>query len=66
MKKEKFDNERVQTIINNEGIGYAVQHYCGHKDIADPEISKAWKKAAKALNHLEDLVKEKVKEEFFG
>lgn len=39
-------------VIENEGIGYAVQHYIGAEAFKDPETRRMWAAADKALTDL--------------
>jgi hypothetical protein len=55
MADKKFTNHDVKVIINNEGIGYAIQHYCSYKDIKDKQMSDLWKQARNILIKIEKL-----------
>jgi len=46
----------ARRIIDNEGIGYAVLHYCTEKHFEDKEVRKLWKKARLALEKLNKFV----------
>jgi len=49
----KYSNKRARQIINQEGIGYAVQSYCSAEEFKDPQTVYLWKKAYEALESLE-------------
>jgi len=48
-----LSNKRARQIINQEGIGYAVQSYCAAEDFKDPQTVLLWQKAYEALESLE-------------
>lgn len=52
----KTNGEAVD-IIENEGLGYAVQHYISGDAFADPKTARLWNDADRALatlvTHLE-------------
>jgi len=52
-----YSNKRARQIINQEGIGYAVQSYCSAEDFKDPQTVLLWQKAHDALNSLEFYLK---------
>lgn len=54
----KRGNEEVKAIIEDEGLGYAVQSYMDEDSIEDPELAKAWKEARAALDKIEELLKD--------
>jgi hypothetical protein len=45
-------NEEARLIIENEGVGYAVQHYISGDEFKDPKTAKLWNAADNALNKL--------------
>lgn len=49
-------NGDAADIIENEGMGYAVQHYCDGDYFKDPETARLWAEAADALNALQQYV----------
>jgi len=51
-------NKRARQIINQEGIGYAVQSYCYAEDFKDPQTVLLWQKACDALNELENYLEQ--------
>jgi hypothetical protein len=52
MEREKYTNGDAMNILDNEGVGYAVQHYCSGCDFKDPETAKLWTAADHALTTL--------------
>ena len=51
-----LDNHEARQIIENEGIGYAVQSYIDGDEFKDPETRKLWNEADKALSDLESYL----------
>ena len=50
------DNHRAFITIENEGIGYAVDGYCGPDGFLDPETRRLWKQAGDALSELQSYL----------
>jgi hypothetical protein len=55
MGKRKTLDE-MRDIVESEGIGYAIQHYISHEDVA-PEIADAWQRAASAMDDIEQALR---------
>lgn len=55
---KKYTNKQVAEIVENEGLGYAVQHYMSSEDIKDKELAKQWEVAKGALNTITNILKE--------
>jgi hypothetical protein len=51
MEKE-YTNGDAADIIEDEGLGYAVQHYCSADSFKDPVTAELWDAADKALTAL--------------
>jgi len=51
-------NEEVADVVENEGIGYAIQDYMDHKRIADKKLAKLWKEAGEKLDAITDILDE--------
>lgn len=49
---DPYTNGEVVEIIENEGLDYAVRHYCDADSIKDPETSALWAEAAGSLDRL--------------
>lgn len=49
---DTYTNGDLVDIIENESLGYAVQHYLGAEHIEDRETAKLWKAADEALGAL--------------
>lgn len=47
-------NTDAVDIIENEGIGYAVLHYCDADNFIDPKTQLLWKSAELALKDLQE------------
>ncbi len=56
----KLSNARAAQIINNEGIGYAVQSYIRGSEFSDPITVELWNSADNALCLLEEYLKEEI------
>lgn len=50
-------NKEALDRLEQEGTGYAVQHYTDGKEYLDPNTRILWKKAGDALNELERYLK---------
>ena len=48
-EEEKQSNFKAAYILEYEGDGYAVMHYCDGSDFADPVTTKLWEEAKAAL-----------------
>lgn len=53
---ETLTNNDAVDIINNEGIGYAVQHYCRSSSFKNPHTRELWNAAYISLKNLEDYL----------
>lgn len=51
-----LSNDEAKSIIENEGIGYAVQSYISGDEFKDPETRRLWNEADKALSDLESYL----------
>jgi len=54
----------AKRTLDNEGTGYAVQHFCSAYDFKDPQIIALWENACNILNKLESYVDSKLDEDF--
>jgi hypothetical protein len=61
---EPKSNDEALDILNREGTGYAVQHYCSSEVFFDAKTRELWKVAGDALGalerHLEDATGRKL------
>jgi hypothetical protein len=56
MRKEPFPLDYVASKLDNEGVGYAIQHYFGRNlDSESDELNKAWREAFDALEKVKSL-----------
>ena len=55
--KKGYSNDEVADIIENEGLGYAIESYLGYKDIDDPKLAKAWKQAEDAISKIQKILR---------
>ena len=58
MAKRKFSISEIAGIIENEGLGYAVQHYMSGSSIKDEDLADMWDRARELLNEIEEYVEE--------
>ena len=57
MDKAKEDRDYAKSIIDEEGIGYAVTCYCGSNAFEyDDKLRMLWSNARKALEDLAEYV----------
>lgn len=49
---DKYTNGDAAAIIENEGLGYAVQHYTSGDQFKDPVTAALWNAADKSLTAL--------------
>jgi len=54
MKKDTLQD--VARIVENEGIGYAVQHYMSGDTIENDHLRKLWKECAVLLDEIDDIL----------
>lgn len=52
----ELSNKKAKQIIDNEGVGYAVQHYIDGSEFSDPQTVKLWNKACSSLDDLEEYL----------
>jgi len=48
----KMTNDDIKDIIENEGLGYAIESYLSWQHIEDKELAKQWKIAGDAMNKI--------------
>jgi hypothetical protein len=48
----KYTNGDAVDIIENEGLEYAVRHYCDAGSFKDPQTVRLWDKAEESLTNL--------------
>jgi hypothetical protein len=57
-KKNLLSLERINDIIEMEGLAYSIQNYVSAEEIADPELRQAWADAKEALDAIEGILAE--------
>ena len=57
MPEPEYTDGDAVDIIENEGIAYAVQHYCDGWYFKNEETAALWTRADKALSELEAHLK---------
>jgi len=48
--------EQVASYVDNEGLGYAIQHGLSAERIADPELARLWAEAKTALDGVDSYL----------
>lgn len=54
--EREYTNRDAAEIIDNEGLDYAVRHYCDGKYFKDPITAALWDKAALNIQKLVDYL----------
>ena len=52
----KMSNEEINELIDEEGLGYAIQSSLSWKNIEDPKLAKAWREASDAMSKVENIL----------
>ena len=63
MSRKKYNNKEVATIIELEGLDYAIQSYLSPSDIKDKKLAAFWQQAFDALNAIEAYLEPHIEEE---
>lgn len=53
MNNKQLTNKQVKSIVESEGLGYAVQSYMNGSKIKDLELAKMWDECANLLRKIE-------------
>jgi len=56
MEERRYTNKQVASIVDNEGLDYAIQNYMGASAIIDPVLAAAWTAAKEALDAVEKII----------
>lgn len=56
IEKGEYTNCDAVSIIENEGLDYAVRHYISGDYFADPETQKRWNAAEEAITALTEYL----------
>lgn len=59
---KKYTNEELYWIVQDEGLGYAIQHYLNHESIEDTMLAEKWKQCSKLLTEIDDILEESAPE----
>jgi len=51
-----MNNKEVAEYVENEGLGYAVQHGVRSDSFEDEELKKLWTDAERLLNAIENIL----------
>lgn len=57
---KKFTVLGVAQIIENEGLGYAIQHYMRGKDIADPKLAAMWDECRDLMDEIDRMCQREI------
>lgn len=58
MAKRKVSVSEIASIIESEGLGYAIEGYISSDQIADSDLADMWERAAAVLAEITDYVEE--------
>jgi hypothetical protein len=58
MAKQKHSVSEIAGIIENEGLGYAIQSYISASSIKDEDLADMWARATELLNEIEAYVED--------
>lgn len=53
MDEPLYSNSEVFALIENKGIGYAIQDFLGADRIQDEDLAQMWADAKELLNYIE-------------
>lgn len=53
---KKYNLAQVKSIIEQEGLDYAIQSYMGHERIEDARLAALWKQAKEVLDGIEEML----------
>lgn len=56
LTEAKKTDDEIKDIIENEGLGYAIQSYLSWKHIENKELAKWWKEASVAMSKIESIL----------
>jgi len=62
----KYTDGDAVDIIESEGMGYAVEHYCDGSNFESEETAKLWDAAQSALNDLRKHLERQTGREVYG
>ncbi len=57
----KLSNQEVADEIANKGLWSCITNRIGHRNIEDPKLARAWRRAEKILNTMENQISRLVK-----
>jgi hypothetical protein len=57
MAERKYSKEEVRDIVENEGLGYAIQWYMSAAYVEDEDVAFHWAEAKKHLDAIDKLLK---------
>ena len=60
---DKMSTEDVFYKVENEGLGYAIQHYMSGKDIEDPALAAMWDECKVLLDKISAYLEAAVEDE---
>lgn len=52
----KYSINEVAAIIENEGLGYAIESYCSPSSIRDEDLSNMWEEARDLLIRIQEYI----------
>ena len=51
-----YSNDELRDIVENEGLGYAVQDYVNPEFIEDQDLREKWEQAKNLLDEIEEAL----------
>jgi len=58
MARQKHSVSEIAGIIENEGLGYAIQSYISPSSIKDEDLADMWERARELLNEIQEYVED--------
>lgn len=58
MAKRKQSVSEIASIVESEGLGYAIQHYIAVSSIKDEDLSDMWARAKELLAEIEEYIED--------
>jgi len=58
MAKRKLSVSEVQGVVENESLGYAIQHAINFKEIKDQDLADLWERATDLLLEIENYIED--------
>ena len=53
-----LDVEQLREVVENDGLGYAIQNGVAPEEVEDDDLREKWEQAADLLNEIEEALSE--------